>query len=115
MKFATQARVTVPGANAQAVICDATETVPGFPIYTLRWLDEAGETHTGTCGEGDLATANPTDDDVARWRAEQDHREDSIECIVNLRVDAKLTALANARRRALRVLRKKAKVSKRKR
>ncbi len=58
MKYATQSRVTVPGTKAQGVIVDATETVSGFPIYTLRWLDEAGETHTGSCGEGDLAEAN---------------------------------------------------------
>jgi hypothetical protein len=64
MKFATQARVTVPGTEAQAVILDATETIIGFPVYTLRWLDEAGEQHTGTCGEGDLAGRNPTEADV---------------------------------------------------
>lgn len=59
MKFAKEQRVTVPGLTAQGVVVDATENIIGFPVYTLRWLDPAGETHTGSCGEGDLESAQP--------------------------------------------------------
>lgn len=59
-KFNPTARVNLPGGNgAQAVVMDVTEKVTGFPVYTLRWLDDAGETHTGTVGEGDLEVAQP--------------------------------------------------------
>jgi len=59
-KFPKKTRVTIPGSLAtQGVVVDATETLIGFPVYVLRWLTEAGETMTGSCGEGDLASAQP--------------------------------------------------------
>lgn len=59
-KFEKSQRVTVPGTlAAQGVIVDVVESVPGFPVYTLRWLTQDGETQTGSCGEGDLAAAQP--------------------------------------------------------
>lgn len=100
MKFATQARVTVPGTVAQAVICDATETVPGFPIYTLRWLDEAGETHTGTCGEGDLAKANPSDAEIAAADAHEQEAAEIIRLGIVQGVRRELDRHARAARKA---------------
>jgi hypothetical protein len=58
-KFEKSQRVAVPGGDgAQGVIIDIVESVPGFPVYALRWLTSDGETQTGSCGEGDLAAAN---------------------------------------------------------
>lgn len=62
-KFETKTRVRVPGQNAEAVVMDATETIPGYPVYTLKYLSDAGENECGTIGEGDLAKVNPTQAD----------------------------------------------------
>lgn len=61
MKFAKEDRVSIPGEawkGVQAVILDATETVYGFPIYTIGWLDGGGSPVTGTIGETDLLSIN---------------------------------------------------------
>ena len=70
-KFEKTARVNVPGGNGtQGVVIDVTESITGFPVYALRWLTDAGETMTGSCGEGDLVNANSpqlSELDLSNW------------------------------------------------
>lgn len=59
-KFSKKQRVTVPGQGiTQGVIVDVIESVPGCPVYTLRWLTELGEPMTGTVGELNIEIQNP--------------------------------------------------------
>jgi len=59
-KFEKGQRVAVPGQGiTQGVILDIVESVPGCPIYTLRWLNEVGEPITGSVGELNIEIQNP--------------------------------------------------------
>lgn len=106
MKFEVKQRVRVPGQSAEAVIMDATETVPGFPVYTLKYLSDAGENECGTVGEGDLHSANLTEAELTR--AHQDRhdeivcRNQMIEAEVTARVIRRLAEMAAHRRKASR-------------
>jgi hypothetical protein len=84
-KFEKSQRVNVPGGDGtQGVIIDIVESVPGFPVYALRWLTPQGEPQTGSCGEGDLAAANPPtllgkiDQRIVQLQSIQDHKPASI-------------------------------------
>lgn len=100
MRYAKEARLVLPGTDGtQGVVVDATETVPGFPVYTLRWLTEAGETQTGTVGEGDLHDRNPSERDVAEHEVAEMVREDEIKGEVERRVEAKLAQIRRSKRK----------------
>lgn len=99
MLYAKEQRVCVPGTHAQGVVVDAIESTPGFPIYTLRWLTEAGETMTGSVGEGDLRRANRTEEDDIADHNDSLKREDEIAQEVERRLRVWMADITARRRR----------------
>jgi hypothetical protein len=90
-KYEIASRLIVPGTNgAQGVIVDRWETVPGFPVYKLCWLDTEAKPQDGSCGESDLAAVNMTFDDRLAADAAKHKAEQAIERRVTALVAAKL-------------------------
>lgn len=103
MLYSKEARLNVPGTNGtQGVVVDAVESVAGFPVYTLRWLTEAGETMTGSCGEGDLRSVNRTDADRREADRERATRLSVFNSEVEKQVSQRLAEIAARRRKASR-------------
>lgn len=99
MKFEVHDRVRVPATNAQAVVMDATETVRGFPVYTLKYLNDAGDNECGTVGEGDLAAANRTTAELHAEAVAKNEADAAIERRVTALVAAGVRNALQARRR----------------
>lgn len=60
-RFELGTRVNVPGSQdkAQGVVTHQAETIPGYPVYSVKWLVADGTAVEGMIGEGDLAVVNP--------------------------------------------------------
>jgi hypothetical protein len=92
-KYEIASRLFVPGTNgAQGVIVDRWETVPGFPVYKLCWLDTEAKPQDGSCGESDLAAVNMTSAERLAVDAARSQAEKAIERRVTALVAAKLRA-----------------------
>jgi hypothetical protein len=105
--FAKEDRPMVPGQGAEGVIVDVIETIPDYPIYTIKWFTSDGEPRVGTCGEGDLRGANPTEADMAAQHAASVNREEEFQAAVLAEGNRRLR-LAAATRRARGVLKPRA-------
>jgi len=98
LKFALKQHVIVPGhAPAQGRVLDFTETLPGFPVYTLRYLSPEGEPLTGTVGEGDLAAANLTDEQIMQEVSAEAEAEKHFQRHVLAEVNRRLRAARHTR------------------